>query len=105
MTEHLKARAALAEAAACIRDLGAGKGGWAWEEVANACDAAQVGEPAGEQAANVDRLVGAATGWPPGLLQDDCRGLSAWLAARPDALRRVREACIEIEAQERKVGT
>lgn len=25
------------------------------------------------------------TGWPPGLLQDDDRGLSRWLASRPDA--------------------
>jgi hypothetical protein len=46
---------------------------------------------------------GGKTGWPPGLLQDDCRGLSQWLASRPDALRRVREACAEIEAA-RSVG-
>lgn len=32
------------------------------------------------------------TGWPPGLLQDDCRGLSKWLASKPDARRRLREA-------------
>ncbi len=44
---------------------------------------------------------GGKTGSPPGLLQDDCKGLSQWLASRPDALRRVREACIEIEAQQR----
>lgn len=41
---------------------------------------------------------GGKTGSPPGLLQDDCRGLSKWLSSRPDALRRVREACAEIEA-------
>jgi hypothetical protein len=35
---------------------------------------------------------GGKTGWPPGLLQDDCRGLSKWLASQPDARRRVREA-------------
>ena len=32
------------------------------------------------------------TGWPPGLLQDDSRELSRWLASKPDARRRVREA-------------
>ena len=25
------------------------------------------------------------TGWPPGLLQDDCRELSRWFASRVDA--------------------
>ena len=25
------------------------------------------------------------TGWPPGMLQDDCRELSIWLSTRPDA--------------------
>lgn len=25
------------------------------------------------------------TGWPPGLLQDDCKHLSKWLAGRPGA--------------------
>lgn len=37
-------------------------------------------------------LGGGKTGWPPGLLQDDHKGLSKWLASRPDARRRVREA-------------
>lgn len=32
------------------------------------------------------------TGWPPGLLQDDSRELSRWLASRPGARRLVREA-------------
>ena len=36
------------------------------------------------------------TGWPPGLLQDDSRELSRWLASKPDARRRVREACADI---------
>ena len=36
------------------------------------------------------------TGWPPGLLQDDSKGLSRWLASRPDARRIVREVCAEI---------
>jgi hypothetical protein len=38
---------------------------------------------------------GGRTGWPPGLLQDDCRGLSKWLASRPDARQRLREALAE----------
>lgn len=37
------------------------------------------------------------TGWPPGLLQDDDRGLSKWFASKPDARRLVRERCTEIE--------
>jgi hypothetical protein len=40
---------------------------------------------------------GGKTGWPPGLLQDDCRGLSKWLASQPDARRRVREAVAALE--------
>ena len=35
---------------------------------------------------------GGKTGWPPGLLQDDCKDLSKWLSKHPDARRRVREA-------------
>lgn len=31
------------------------------------------------------------TGWPPGLLQDDCKKLSRWLAAKPDARYIVRK--------------
>jgi hypothetical protein len=31
------------------------------------------------------------TGWPPGLLQDDERKLSRWLASRPDALYQLRK--------------
>jgi hypothetical protein len=31
------------------------------------------------------------TGWPPGLLQDDERKLSRWLATRPDALYQLRK--------------
>ncbi|WP_341918602.1 hypothetical protein [Polaromonas sp. YR568] len=31
------------------------------------------------------------TGWPPGLLQDDSKQLSKWLASRPDARQIVRE--------------
>jgi len=30
------------------------------------------------------------TGWPPGLLQDDCRKLSKWFASRPEARYLVR---------------
>ena len=31
------------------------------------------------------------TGWPPGLLQDDCPGLSRWFASRVDARYQVRK--------------
>ena len=34
---------------------------------------------------------GGMTGWPPGLLQDDCRALSDWMASRPDCMYRLRE--------------
>lgn len=37
------------------------------------------------------------TGWPPGLLQDDCRGLARWFASKPDARRRVREALAALD--------
>jgi hypothetical protein len=46
---------------------------------------------------------GGKTGWPPGLLQDDCRGLSKWLASQPDARRRVREAVAALEQPEQDV--
>lgn len=36
------------------------------------------------------------TGWPPGLLQDDCRGLSIWLSTRIDSRRHAREAGLAI---------
>jgi len=42
------------------------------------------------------------TGWPPGMLQDDCKGLSQWLASKPDARRRVREVAAEIAAAQPK---
>jgi hypothetical protein len=35
---------------------------------------------------------GGKTGWPPGMLQDDSRELSKWLASKPDARKNVREA-------------
>lgn len=38
------------------------------------------------------------TGWPPGLLQDDCRALSIWFASRIDARWVLRRVCAEIEA-------
>ncbi|MFD0669682.1 hypothetical protein ACT80S_18335 [Ramlibacter sp. MAHUQ-53] len=38
---------------------------------------------------------GGKTGWPPGLLQDDDRKLSKWLASKPDARKCVREALPE----------
>jgi len=36
------------------------------------------------------------TGWPPGLLQDDDRRLSGWLASRPPARLLARQAAQEI---------
>lgn len=41
---------------------------------------------------------GGKTGWPPGLLQDDCRPLHKWFASKPDARMRVREVAAEIRA-------
>lgn len=42
---------------------------------------------------------GGKTGWPPGLLQDDCRPLHKWFASKPDARMRVREVAAEIRAE------
>lgn len=42
------------------------------------------------------------TGWPPGLLQDDCKKLSRWFASRINARWVVREVCAEI-VRNRKV--
>lgn len=39
-------------------------------------------------------LDGGMTGWPPGLLQDDCRKLFRWFADRVDSRRAVREALV-----------
>ena len=39
------------------------------------------------------------TGWPSGLMQDDCKKLSQWFASRLDARRMVREACAQIQAE------
>ena len=36
-------------------------------------------------------MQGGKTGWPPGLLQDDCRALSRWFESRLGAKRQVRE--------------
>ena len=47
---------------------------------------------------------GGKTGWPPGLLQDDSKGLSKLLSNRPDAKRRVREALAEQPAQQEPVA-
>jgi hypothetical protein len=44
----------------------------------------------------------ARTGWPPGLLQDDSKELSRWLATRPDARHRLREALRLLDEQENK---
>jgi len=39
------------------------------------------------------------TGWPPILMQDDCKKLSQWFASRLDARRVVRMVCAEILAE------
>lgn len=39
------------------------------------------------------------TGWPPGMLQDDSRELSGWLATRPGARLQVNRTIAEIEAR------
>jgi len=39
------------------------------------------------------------TGWPPGMLQDDDRGLSRWLASTPNARQEAREAATEAEVR------
>jgi hypothetical protein len=45
------------------------------------------------------------TGWPPGLLQDDERKLSRWLASRPDALYQLRKNMTQdIIAMAREAG-
>ena len=43
-----------------------------------------------------------ATGWPPGMLQDDSRELSRWLASRPGAKHQVDLVCQEIKRSHRK---
>jgi hypothetical protein len=37
------------------------------------------------------------TGWPPGMLQDDSRELSRWLAGRGNARQLVDEVCAAIK--------
>lgn len=39
---------------------------------------------------------GGKTGSPPGMLQDDCRELSKWLSAKPNAKQEARDACEHI---------
>lgn len=40
------------------------------------------------------------TGWPPGMLQDDSKKLSKWLASKPDARLHVREVAAAIRQQQ-----
>lgn len=44
-------------------------------------------------------LKGGKTGWPPGLLQDDCRALHKWFASRLDARAVVRKG-LEMSKQQ-----
>lgn len=46
--------------------------------------------------AKAKRENGGKTGSPPGMLQDDSRQLSRWLANQPHARQHVKEACAEI---------
>ena len=39
------------------------------------------------------------TGHPPGMLQDDSRELTAWLAGKPDAMMHARDAVAKIRAE------
>lgn len=39
------------------------------------------------------------TGWPAGMLQDDSRELSRWLASRPNAKAEARDAALSIAAE------
>lgn len=39
------------------------------------------------------------TGHPPGMLQDDSRELTAWLAGKLDAMRHARDAVAKIRAE------
>ena len=48
-----------------------------------------------------ERVQGGKTGWPPGMLQDDCRPLSRWFASKPDARRHAREAAAQAKEQRR----
>jgi hypothetical protein len=54
------------------------------------------------QTEDVTLKVGGKTGWPPGMLQDDHRALSLWLAHRIDSRRHAREAAEAIKAQKRR---
>lgn len=58
---------------------------------------AGIGE--GEAMSKTARQAERVTGHPPGMLQDDSRELTAWLAGRPDAMRNVRDAAATIRAE------
>jgi hypothetical protein len=47
---------------------------------------------------------GVTTGWPPGLLQDDCRALAQWMSSRPDAMYRLRQVYAEDETLSVSLG-
>jgi hypothetical protein len=47
------------------------------------------------------KAVATKTGWPPGMLQDDCRALSRWLASRIDSRQQAREAAAAISKARR----
>jgi hypothetical protein len=61
------------------------------------CDpkAVRAGKPWCEQVKEPGFMNGGKTGWPPGLLQDDCSKLSKWLSNRMDAREVVRRNVAE----------
>lgn len=46
----------------------------------------------------IEALKQRVTGHPPGMLQDDSRELTAWLAGKPDAMMHARDAVAKIRA-------
>jgi hypothetical protein len=60
--------------------------------VASMCKALPIRAKGNHLAAQNDESEPAVTGWPLDLLQDGSRGLSKWLAGKPDARMHAREA-------------
>ena len=61
-------------------------------------------QPAPVQEPTAMEKNGGKTGWPPGLLQDDSKQLSKWLASKPDARQKVREALDKKAENARELG-
>lgn len=52
----------------------------------------------------MSNLDGGKTGWPPGLLQDECKGLSRWFASRLDAREALRRGLREALARSTEIA-